>query len=49
MAFSAITSWQIEGKKVEVVTDFPFLGSKLLQWVTAVMKSEDVCLLAGKP
>ena len=29
MAFSAITSWQIEGKKVEVVTDFLFLGSKI--------------------
>ena len=23
-----ITSWQIEGKKVETVTDFIFLGSK---------------------
>ena len=29
MAFSAITLWQIEGKKVEVVTDFLFLGSKI--------------------
>ena len=29
MAFSHITSWQIEGKKVEVVIDFPFLGSKI--------------------
>ena len=24
-----ITSWQIEGKKVKVVTDFLFLGSKI--------------------
>ena len=24
-----ITSWQIEGEKVEVVTDFLFLGSKI--------------------
>ena len=24
-----ITSWQIEGEIVEVVTDFPFLGSKI--------------------
>ena len=23
-----ITSWQIEGEKIEVVTDFPFWGSK---------------------
>ena len=29
MASSAITSWQIEGEKVEVVTDFLFLGSKI--------------------
>ena len=27
MASSPITSWQIEGEKVEVVTDFLFLGS----------------------
>ena len=29
MASSAITSWQIEGEKLEVVTDFLFLGSKI--------------------
>ena len=29
MATSPITSWQIEGEKVEVVTDFLFLGSKI--------------------
>ena len=29
MASSAITSWQIEGEKLEVVTDFLFLGSKM--------------------
>ena len=29
MAFSPITSWQIEGEKVEIVTDFLFLGSKI--------------------
>ena len=29
MAFSPITSWQIEGVKVEVVMDFLFLGSKI--------------------
>ena len=29
MAYSAITSWQIEGEKVETVTDFIFLGSKI--------------------
>ena len=29
MAFTPITSWQLEGEKVEVVTDFLFLGSKI--------------------
>ena len=29
MASGAITSWQIEGEKVETVTDFIFLGSKI--------------------
>ena len=28
MASGHITSWQIEGEKVEVVTDFVVLGSK---------------------
>ena len=29
MASSPITAWQIEGEKVEVMTDFLFLGSKI--------------------
>ena len=29
MASAPITAWQIEGEKVEVVTDFLFLGSKI--------------------
>ena len=29
MASELITLWQIEGEKVEVVTDFLFLGSKM--------------------
>ena len=29
MAFGPITSWQTEGEKVEVVTDFLFLGPKI--------------------
>ena len=29
MAFSFITSWQIDGVKAETVTDFIFLGSKI--------------------
>ena len=48
MAPTPITSWQIEGGKVEVMTDFLFLGSKSLRMVTAAMKSEDNCFMAGK-
>ena len=29
VAFSPITSWQIDGEKMEIVTDFIFLGSKI--------------------
>ena len=29
MASSPVTSWQIDGEKVEAVTDFIFLGSKI--------------------
>ena len=29
MASGPIATWQIEGEKVEVVTDFVFLGSKI--------------------
>ena len=29
MASSPITSWQVKGEKVEAVTDFLFLGSKI--------------------
>ena len=31
MASSPITSWQIDGKKVETVIDFIFLGSKITE------------------
>ena len=44
MASGPITSWQIEGEKVEVVTDFLFLGSK----ITADMKLKDACSLEEK-
>ena len=30
MASRPITSWQIDGKKVETVIDFIFLGSKII-------------------
>ena len=50
-----LRSWQpvsslhaIEGEKVEVVTDLLFLVLKSLWMVTAAMKIEDDCFLAGK-
>ena len=48
MAFSPITSWQVKGKKVLLVTDFIFLAPESLQMVTAVMRLKDICSLGGK-
>ena len=47
MASGLMTSWQREGEKVEVVSDFLFLGSKITA-VTTAMKSERDFFLAGK-
>ena len=38
MAFSPITSWQIDGETVERVADFIFWAPKSLLMVTAAMK-----------
>ena len=38
---------QLEGEKVEAVTDFIFLGSKIIV-VTAAMTLKDACCLEGK-
>ena len=47
MASGPITSWQIEEEKVEVVTDFLFLGSKIT--VDGDCKHEiRRCLLPGR-
>ena len=48
MAFSPITSWQIDGETMETVSDFIFLGSKSQQMVIAAMKLKDACSLEGK-
>ena len=40
MATGSITSWQTEGEKMEIVTDFLFLGSKITGMVTATVKSD---------
>ena len=48
MACGPITSWEIDGKTVETVSDFIFWGSKSLQMVTAAMKLKDVYSLEEK-
>ena len=48
MASSPITSWQIDKETMETVTDFIFLGSKILQMVTAAMKLKEAYSLEGK-
>ena len=48
MASSPITAWQIEGGKVETVTDFLSWAPKWLQMVTAAMKLKDDCSLGEK-
>ena len=45
MASGPITSWQIEGEKVEAGTDFIFLGSKITADMTVAMKLKDACSL----
>ena len=41
MASGPSTSWEIDGKTVETVSDFIFLAPKSLQMVTAAMKLKD--------
>ena len=41
MAFSPITSWELDGETVETVSDFIFWPPKSLQMVTAAMKLKD--------
>ena len=48
MASSLITSWQIEGEKVETVTDFVFLSSKITVDGDCTMKLKDACSLEEK-
>ena len=47
MACGPITSWQIDGKTMETVTDFSW-APKSLQMVTAAMKLKDTCSLEEK-
>ena len=45
MASDPITSWQIDGKTIETVTDFILGAPKSLQMVTAAVKLKDSCSL----
>ena len=48
MASGPITSRQLDGEKVETVTDFIFWAPKSLRTVTETMKLKDACSLEGK-
>ena len=47
-ASGPITSWEIDGERVETVSDFIFWAPKSLQMVTAAMKLNDAYSLEGK-
>ena len=48
MAFSPITSWQIDGETIETVRDYFGGAPKSLQMVTAAVKLQDACSLEEK-
>ena len=48
MASGPITSWEIDGKTVETVSDFIFWAPTSLQIVIAAMKWKDAYSLEGK-
>ena len=48
MAYSPITSWQVDGEKVETVTDFIFLGSQITADGNYSHELKDACGLEGK-
>ena len=48
MASGPITSWEIDGETVDIVSDFIFWAPKSLQMVTAAMKVKDACSLEEK-
>ena len=48
MAFGPITSWQIEGETMEIVTDLFYWAPKSLLTVTAAMKLKDAYSLDEK-
>ena len=47
MVSDPISSWQIDGEKVEIVTDFIFLASKITEDGDCSHESK-ICLLLGR-
>ena len=48
MASDPISSWEIDGETVEIVSDFIFLGSKITAYGDCIMKLKDAYSLEGK-
>ena len=48
MASGPITSWQIDGKAMQTVTDFILGAPKSLQMVTVAIKLKNACSLEEK-
>ena len=48
MASGPITSWEMDGERVETVSDFILGAAKSLQMVTLAMKLKDTCSLDEK-
>ena len=48
MASGSITSWEMDGERVETVSDFIFLAPKSLQMMIAAIKLKDAYSLGEK-
>ena len=48
MASSSITSWQIDGERMEIVTDFIFLGSRITADGDCIHENKQHLLLGRK-
>ena len=48
MVSGPITSWEVDGKIVETVSDFIFWASKSWQMVTTAMELKDACCFEEK-
>ena len=48
IASGPVASWQMNGKTMEIVTDFIFLGSKIIVDSDCTMKLKDACSSEGK-